>query len=232
MQKRHHGKIWRTSSDEFALIVKTNNSFTDVLRSLGLKNHGGNCSNLRERIKEEEINVDHIILNRYEKQRHRFGKEKIPLEDVLIEKSTYSRGNLKLRLIEMGLLEYTCSLCDQLPIWKGERLVLVLDHINGINDDNRLNNLRFLCPNCNSQTKTFAGRNRPKIKRTIPCSMCFAPISKKSVTGLCIKCFGKKKRKVERPDINTLKNQIQTLGYVGTSKLYGVSDVGIRKWLR
>jgi 5-methylcytosine-specific restriction endonuclease McrA len=50
-------------------------------------------------------------------------------------------------------------LCGQQPMWNGKQLVLILDHINGINNDNRLENLRLLCPNCNSQTPTFAGRN-------------------------------------------------------------------------
>lgn len=75
-----------------------------------------------------------------------------------------SRGSLKKHLIDNHILRNQCDLCDAQPIWKDKPLVLVLDHINGINNDNRLTNLRLLCPNCNSQTETFAGRNVKKTK--------------------------------------------------------------------
>jgi len=77
----------------------------------------------------------------------------------LCEGSTRQRGVLKYYLLKQGLLPNTCALCPQGPEWNGKPLVLVLDHINGVNNDNRLENLRLLCPNCNSQTDTFAGRN-------------------------------------------------------------------------
>ena len=50
-------------------------------------------------------------------------------------------------------------MCETLPTWKGEKLILVLDHINGINNDNRLKNLRFVCPNCESQLPTYKSKN-------------------------------------------------------------------------
>lgn len=83
----------------------------------------------------------------------------IPLEEAMVENSTYQRGALKRRLICEGLIENECSICAAKPIWQGKPLVLVLDHINGVNNDHRFENLRLLCPNCNSQTDTFAGRN-------------------------------------------------------------------------
>lgn len=86
-------------------------------------------------------------------------KRAIPLDEVLVENSTYQRVHLKRRLLEQGLLENTCALCPQGPEWNGKPLVLALDHENGISNDNRLSNLRLLCPNCHSQTETFAGRN-------------------------------------------------------------------------
>jgi hypothetical protein len=64
------------------------------------------------------------------------------------------------------LLEFSCSECG-LDSWLGKSLVLELDHINGIRSDNRLENLRLLCPNCHSQTETFRGRNRCLGKATI-----------------------------------------------------------------
>jgi len=86
---------------------------------------------------------------------------------VLKRNTTIDRKRLKKHLIKAGLLPHKCSNCGQEPKWDNNPLVMVLDHINGINNDNRLENLRFLCPNCNSQTETFCrgGKERkPSIR--------------------------------------------------------------------
>ena len=72
----------------------------------------------------------------------------IPLEEVLVERSSYSRQSLKRRLFEDGLKARACELCGQGEIWRGQRMSLILDHVNGVHDDNRLENLRIVCPNC------------------------------------------------------------------------------------
>jgi hypothetical protein len=83
-----------------------------------------------------------------------------PLNEILVQNSTYrDNKKLKRRLLKEGLLTNHCYICGLEPIWLGEPLVLVLDHINGDALDYRLENLRLLCPNCNSQQATFAGRN-------------------------------------------------------------------------
>ncbi len=86
----------------------------------------------------------------------------IPLEEMLIEHSPHGRGNIKNRLIKAGLLTQICAICGIGPVWNDRPLMLRLDHENGINDDYRLENLRLLCPNCDSQTDTYCGRNRPR----------------------------------------------------------------------
>ena len=96
-------------------------------------------------------------------------------------------------------------------------------------DDNRLENLRLLCPNCNSQQSTFAGR---KLKVQHVCSRCFGPKKSKN-SRLCNPCSNLERRKREhRPTITTLMNDVEKLGFVGTGRKYGVSDNAIRKWLR
>jgi 5-methylcytosine-specific restriction endonuclease McrA len=81
------------------------------------------------------------------------------LEAILVANSSYTNlKRLKNRLLRRGLIAYRCHECG-LTEWRGRALALVLDHVNGLNDDHRLENLRLLCPNCHSQTPTFAGRN-------------------------------------------------------------------------
>ena len=84
---------------------------------------------------------------------------RFPNSQVFKQHSRYPRHRLKQRILECNLIEYICHVCRSLPIWKGEKLILVLDHKNGINNDNRLSNLRFVCPNCDSQLPTFKSKN-------------------------------------------------------------------------
>lgn len=82
----------------------------------------------------------------------------------LLSSPKRSRKHLKARLVRAGLLQNSCSLCG-LHDWKGRPLSLHLDHVNGVPNDNRLENLRMLCPNCHSQTPTYGGRN---VRRGVP----------------------------------------------------------------
>ena len=84
---------------------------------------------------------------------------KLQINDILDGKHpTFSRCLLKKRLLQNSLLKEECYICKLPPIWNGQVLKLQIDHINGIRFDHRLENLRLLCPNCHSQTSTFAGK--------------------------------------------------------------------------
>jgi 5-methylcytosine-specific restriction endonuclease McrA len=87
------------------------------------------------------------------------GKSLTSNEEIFTENSTYSNEMVKQRIVKDDLLKYNCAKCG-LDTWQGETIVLDLDHINGNNKDNRLENLRYLCPNCHSQTDTYKGRNK------------------------------------------------------------------------
>lgn len=131
-------------------------NFSDTCRKLGL-HAPSNMRTLKKYITKYSIDISHF--DPHVNRNIQF-KERIPLDKVLTENSTYHRWHLKRRLIEEGILENICAECGQPPIWNNEPLNMHLDHINGINTDNRICNLRLLCPNCHSQTKTYAGRNK------------------------------------------------------------------------
>lgn len=87
---------------------------------------------------------------------------KFRLEDILDGKHPqYQTNKLKKRLINEGVFENVCLQCG-ISVWNGQELILHLDHINGMPNDHRLENLRLLCPNCHSQTHTWCGKNKVK----------------------------------------------------------------------
>lgn len=92
--------------------------------------------------------------------------KEINYESAFIENSSTSRTSIKRYILNHNLLPYECIRCKNTGEWLGEMMTLHLDHINGINNDNRIENLRFLCPNCHSLTNSYSGKNKstfPKI---------------------------------------------------------------------
>jgi len=92
--------------------------------------------------------------------RHKSWDEKFPDSVIFNENSTYPRHCLKARIIERELIRYNCACCGIEPMWQGKPMPLILDHINGVNNDNRLENLRFVCSNCDTQLPTYKSKNK------------------------------------------------------------------------
>lgn len=151
---------YKATDEELQNAVKNNTSIRQVLLSLNLNGTGSAYRVLKRRIKNLNLDTSHFTGKGYLKGKTHNWARKIPLKKILIKNSSYtSTTSLKNRLLKEGLLRDECYGCNLPPSWQGQPLTLQLDHINGQHDDHRLENLRLLCPNCHSQTPTFAGRN-------------------------------------------------------------------------
>lgn len=230
-KRKRTSVIWTLSKEKIEKVVRENDSLSKILKYFGFVTSHGNYKTLKKRLLEDNIDYSHIMLGRNSNIGRNFNKKARPLEEVMVENSDYCRGNLKKRLINNNILEEKCQICGQLPIWNNKKLVLALDHVNGINNDNRFENLRLLCPNCHSQTPTFGGvkKNRKKYH----CKECGKEITKLSKIGLCKKCLGINQRKIkERPTKEQLKEELKNSNFCKMGRKYGVSDNCIRKWLK
>lgn len=154
---------------------------------------------------------------------------------------SHARGAVKKRILRERLLPYTCEECGLGDEWNGKKLVLRLDHRNGVNNDNRLKNLRFLCPNCDSQTETFCGRNarKPEVavsSRKRPCIQCASALTFRK---LCRSCSAKERyrltpqsSKIAWPALEVLKERLQRSSFLAVARDLGVSDNALRKHLK
>lgn len=138
--------------DELVKAVNGSQSMAEVVRKLGLNKSSNTYATL---IKE----FQYYKIKPHFKKRSR-GTTPYTFEEMFCENSSYDRTTLRNKIIKEKILNYECSECGIID-WNGKKLSLQLDHINGVSNDNRLENLRFLCPNCHSQTKTWGNKSKP-----------------------------------------------------------------------
>ena len=144
------------ADDEFKNIIKESTSCADAMRKMGYMCTTGNANRtVHRRIKELNIGISHWVDNL--KNAHK--KNYIPNEKYFVNGKNRSGTGIRKRIIKYNIKPYICEICGNTGEWNGKKLILQIDHINGTHSDNRIENLRFLCPNCHSQTDTFAGKN-------------------------------------------------------------------------
>ena len=142
--------------------AKKSRSIRQVLHYLGLKEAGGNYTQLKKYLSFYKINTSHFKGRAWNKGLHFPFQPKVPLEQILTRNSYFQSYKLKNRLIREELKPPHCEECGWAKRSKDGRLPLELDHINGDARDNRLENLRILCPNCHSLQLTHRSCNQKR----------------------------------------------------------------------
>ena len=166
-------KVYFCCDEEFKELVKSSSSMSEVITKLGYKDRTSMHARklFKQRVDELAIPLKHFNQTTYK------------LDEVLTKDSPISNSTLKLRLVNEHLIDDSqCAICKMKTNWNGKPIVLQLDHINGNNKDNSLSNLRLICPNCHSQTPTFAGRNKEGYSFNQKyCLFCNKPLTIKGV---------------------------------------------------
>jgi transposase-like protein len=217
-------------------------TYTQVLRLLGLCPAGGNAALLKKWLARWDISTAHFDPYHARSAGTRTPK---PLEEILVEGSTYARSNLKARLYGEGIKRPFCELCGQGEVWRNRPMGLILDHVNGVRDDNRLENLRIVCPNCAATLDTHCGRKNRLEPAERACLLCGANFrAKYPRQRYCSSACGMRSprpsrgvpnpalRRVDRPPYDQLLREISETSYSAVGRRYGVSDNAVRKWVR
>lgn len=218
--------IWSIPKEDLQSLIYSCSSFVEVLNKLNLKHDsGGNYKTLKNRIAHDNIDISKLLCSRYKKSKTLTNN----VNELLTNNSKTSRSRIKHIILQYNLLEYICNKCGLKDSWQNEKLVLQLEHKNGISNDHSINNLCFLCPNCHSQTKTFAGKKNKKPPNI--CLDCSIPISKHSKR--CRKCqaqiksLQQQKFKVSK---NKLIQLLKTYNISQIAKKYNVSYTTVKKY--
>lgn len=159
----HMNKKRSWTTEQLRGAVKTSKSVRQIIHKLGLVEAGGNYAQIKKYLKEYKLDISHFTGQVWNKGlRGLYRSPSVPLDKILVKGSYFQSFHLKKRLFFHKLKNRKCELCGWAQIAPDGRIPLELDHINGDHTDNRLENLRILCPNCHSLQSTHRGLNRKK----------------------------------------------------------------------
>lgn len=148
------------TEEQLKTAVATSFSYRQVLAKLNLFEAGGSYDQVKKYIREYDLSIDHFKGSGWSAGLKGIGKPQRSLESILVQGSDFQSFKLKNRLFATGLKLPYCEECGWAEKSHDGRVPLELDHINGDRHDNRLENLRILCPNCHSLKPTHRGKNR------------------------------------------------------------------------
>lgn len=156
-------------------------------------------------------------------------KNKKETKNVSVKATT-----VKNRLLKEGLKEYKCEICG-ISEWNGKEITLQLHHINGDRNDNRIENLQILCPNCHSQTDNYCNKNREKYKerRHLYCKNCGKELFYTNKSGYCSECYNLFLNKSKKPLKEEILEKMKEFhSYSSLARYYHVCNKTITKWIK
>lgn len=155
-------QLYKIPDPTFTEIVKHAKSYADILRACDILYKGGNINTVKRRIAALKLDDSHIPKGVGSNKYRKFEYRQTTLEDAMktkfIKNSSHRTFSIKRLILRFNLMPNKCE-CGNTGEWRGKKLVLQLDHKDGDSTNHTLKNLRFMCPNCHSQTTTFAGKN-------------------------------------------------------------------------
>ncbi len=149
------------TDQDFVEAVQTSLSYAQVLDKLHLRPAGSNYDTVKRKIKELHLDVSHMTGKAWNQGvRYTPLRQAQPLSEILVEHSAFVNANhLRERLLREGLKQHRCECCGNTE-WQGKPIPLELHHVNAVRDDQRLENLQLLCPNCHALTDNYRGKNK------------------------------------------------------------------------
>lgn len=221
---------YNCTDEQLINYINNSTSLANVLNLMRLDESGGNYRTLKKRIKNLGIDISHFTGQSWKKNKI-FGN-KYPIEDYLCGIRQIKSNDLKYRLIKEGFFEHKCSKCN-LKEWMGKQIPVQLDHIDGNPENNNLDNLRILCPNCHAQTDTYCGKNIKSYRKKIE-KKCSCGNNCDFRSNRCKKCAAIYRNRLtsKRPSKETLITNLieNNFNILKISRLYNVSDNSIRNW--
>lgn len=228
--------VYDISEDDFTHLVRESNTWTELMRRCGYTNVG-NSKVVKKRASYMGLDVSHLPSG----QSWATGKNKhcvkYTLDEILVENSTYTTmTGLRKRLCKELGWEHRCNSCKNTE-WLGKPIPLEIEHKNGVHDDNRIENLEFLCPNCHAMTSTYKGKNvkhkkndngNEKVRNK--CVGCGVEVD--TYAKRCEPCYKLSIRKVTRPTYEELKKEVEETNYCAVGRKYNVCGNTVRKWMR
>lgn len=163
-------KLKKITLEKLEEAAKEAYSASEMLRKLGLSCKSSSLiTSVRKLVILKNIDISHWTNQSWSKGKTALDDERLrkkSAEKIFCENSNAAPSYVRSLILKKNLLEYKCNKekCNNLGEWQGQLLVLQLDHINGVRTDHRLENLRWLCPNCHSQTDTYGGKNKTSNK--------------------------------------------------------------------
>ena len=167
MQLQKYTKEWLEQ------LCSESYSLAEVLRKANRKPTGGNYEILKMKIRDYNIDISHFTGKLWNKGKCKedddriSSKEQYQIDDIFTKNSKVTRKVIRGYILRNHLIEYQCAFCGNEGEWIGKPIALELDHIDGDNTNNELDNLRFLCPNCHATTSTYRGKNKKCITNSI-----------------------------------------------------------------